>query len=601
MMNRRVTIPLAAALALGSCASDPGINPNSCNVQLAISSPAQAEAPVEISASASIQAGSSLQGFHQYTWQVWYDDQEPVSVEAVGQDGEIGRFIANRGGPYRVSVSAQVGDTSCGAADEVINIAAAGAPRAVYRLRLSPAPEQPAPPQERTLELPGGANYDLGDVELMLGVLVSGTVRDDALAPVAAYLRATAENPLPAQVREAFSDQSGEFQIRVLEGRYELLVVPEDNGHAPQRFASVATPWFALDLAPALPVAGSLSDSAGAAVADARVSLHVSEVPSTLGRSDPAGAFSVLARAGAPATLSVVPAQDSGRMSLSLTSAQGALLDDTASPIAIAYNDVVQSRALALEVRASDGASPVAGARVTLVARPVVDAGAVTLASGLVFGLTGDARISLTTGPDGRLAALVPEAVYDVIIEPGSGSTSDAVTPAVIDIRAGQPDVPALVLAAPAFIAGWVTDADGAPVNNTDARVSAVPVGFLAQVVSTRVGVAIDSSGRFSLPVSPDTAYQLVIDSGDGRHARERMTVTSPSSGLLELGTVALPRSLEVRGRATIPGQPGGAPGVVVQLLCADCQDADANWPLAEAISDSFGEFKLPVPDPAAP
>lgn len=588
----------AGACALASCAAeDPNGVPGTCGVQLAITSPVELEAPVEISALASITTSGSLSGFHQYTWAVLYDGAEPVAVETLGEEGEIARLFADRGGPYRVSVSAAVGETACGTADEVVNVATPGAPLTAYRLRFVPAIEHAVPVQERALEIPGGANYELGSVALDAGVVVSGQVRDDALAPVAAYLRAVGQSPLPGLWREGFADQNGDYQMRVLEGRYDILVVPDDDAHAPERFASVATPWNTLELAPGLPVFGSIVDAAGAAVADARVAVYVAEVPSTLGLTDGAGAFSVLARPGAPAALSVVLAQDSGRPSLSLSREQGVALDEGASPMTIAYTDGVASRALALEVRAADG-GPVAGARVTFVARPMAGAGTLTLASGLAFELTGEARVSLASGADGALAAVLPEAVYDVVLEPAPGNAADAVTHAVVDMRAGQPDVVALAFVAPVAIAGRITDEGGAAV--AGASVSATPVGILAQTQSARASVETDSSGRFVLTATPDTEYRLVIDGQDGGHARERLSITSPASGTLELGSIALARALEVRGRVTVPGRPGGAAGVVVQLLCADCPAPDASQPLAETVSDAFGDFSVPVPDPVA-
>jgi hypothetical protein len=192
-------------------------------------------------------------------------------------------------------------------------------------------------------------------------------------------------------------------------------------------------------------------------------------------------------------------------------------------------------------------------------------------------------------------ALQLPEAVYDVLIEPAAGA--DGAQLMEVDLSPGVATPQRLALGAPARVRGVVTDASGAALAGV--RVSATPSGALAGATTAGAAAVTGATGEFVLSLAGGGDYELAWTTADARHARARQTVRAPGAGAeLDLAAVSLAPALRVSGRVTIAGGAGGSAGVTLQLLCFTCNGAEPSWPVAEAVTGATGEFALAVPDP---
>ncbi|GAB4565836.1 MAG: hypothetical protein Tsb0020_17020 [Haliangiales bacterium] len=602
------------------------------------------QAPGE--ASAEGRFDSDYVGFRTYDWQVRFGDESLGFT--VSRDGSAIEFDVAQPGPYSVDLFGQVDGYTCAPAREVINVLPADVDGVRYRIRFIPTLAQPAPAQAISRELPRDLDpdlgpdlgYNLGIVALDSGAEVHGLLTDDRGEALSggAYIRATAVDESAAVV-ETFADDSGSFVLRLSDSRHDFLVVPSDPGFAPARFTSIAADeLLSLTVPAATAIAGDIIDPSGAPIAAARVSLRSGQTPSSVATSDAAGAFELLANlergagagADSPTALTVVPAEDSGLpwlvlpSSAALTDALTAALaaaDPEAPALSIAYSpalEVVDD--IAPVALAADGVTPLAGVRATWIAvvedaavEPLASAGTITWAGSDVQGdaitIEGTTRIAVTSGDDGSWPPIrLPRGRYDVILEPEPKSEPAAgddghVTVQRIDLTDGLTDGAPLSLALNrgATLRGSVVDEQGAGL--AAIRVTAVPLGRLAQSPGAGAGAVTDSDGGFSLTLVADGRYELIFDALDRRHTRARLPVTAPAVDALDtLDPITLPPAARLTGRVTIPNIPGGAAGVTVQLLCddattsAECGAASSDQPLAETITDGGGYFVLATP-----
>lgn len=574
-----------------------------CAMRISLA-PAMPRVPTDLVATAEI-VSESLIGLQTFVWEVRFANQilEPV----LAPDGRQVTFPVTQPGTYQVFLQGSMDGYSCTDAEQSVAVAAADAAAVSYRLRFVPGPGQPAVIHERTDTMVAGLDYDLGRVTLPGGIPVSGAIRTQAGEPLAAYVRATRSDAVPV---EAFADASGMFSMRLESLSFDVLVVPVDPAHAPARFPvqPAAAPWT-LTLPAAATVTGTVFVRADEPLAGARVSLRIDGAPATVAVTDDQGAFSLPARAGSEAALLVVPA-DTELPWLELA-ASGALAGALAAgnPLTISYAAGLTTHEVAPTARDAGGAA-LGGVRATWIARSVTapgtapggaPAGTVTAGPGIELALAGTTRVTAIAQPDGAWPPVrLPEALYDVVLEPadGSAATSGGVTVRVVDLGA-TPIVDTLDLAQPALVRGKVVDSDG---NSLDGvQVTASPLGLLAHspAAGEAAGTAVD--GAFALALAPDTEYELVIDSADRRHGRARVRVTAPAAGQsLDLAATRLPAAASLRGEVALLEGAGGAAGITVLLSCLGCDDSA---PLAEAVTDSTGAFVLAVPydDAGAP
>jgi len=604
-------VVLAAPLALASCAgsgssddddtSDAGSSQDAtgdyCQMLIGFS-PTSPVAPATVYVDGSISREGAVSGVEAYAFSVTLAGVPQATQERDPFDGSKIQFDATVPGPYRVTLTGSVGYTSCTDGEEIINVVEPGANTDVYRLRFVPAPGQPAPAQERTVAIPGGAAYDLGAIALDSGVLASGVVRDADADPLPAYLRVALVGSAAQEV-ETFAGAAGSFSARLPAGSYDVLVVPEGSLVAPERFAGLALSSLGqLELDAGDAVSGIVLDPAGDPLVGARVSLRSGGVPSTIATTDGTGAFSVLARAGSATSVHVSPPDGSGLPGLDLPADAG-LVAASDTPLTIRYAAGLTSRTVSLDVLASDQATPAAMARTTWIARPMSAAGTVTPEGNSALEAVGVARVSAVADGDGALSGVVlPETTYDLIVEPASALAADSPGLHTVNLSSGSSTPASVSLADAATLTGTVTRSGGVAVPG--AQVTAVPRGALTNMAGASATATTSEEGAFALALVGTGEYDLVIEPPGSSLARARVEgVTAPSAGgSAAIEPTGLTAAIAVTGSVTIPGVAGGATGVHVMLLCHDCTGMAAHLPVADAVADRSGRFALAVPDP---
>lgn len=604
-------LPLTASCGLSDSTSEPG----PCETIMAVS---EAGSLLEVGKPVALQAwiisDSQTVGVSRFEWSVTLGGA-PISLSGSDVEGPLVSFTPELAGVYHVDVAGAVGETGCASAREDLNVAASNARRLDFRLRMVPAPGRALPAQELIVPIHGGADASLGTLSLSRGVAAAGSVTTSEGAPVAAYVRlmpvARSDVAGAAAFTETFTDMQGELALVLESAIYDVLVVPraEPSGAqlAPMLFAGRSPSDLDLVLEPGHAVTGVVFGPDGLPVAGARVTITTGAgrlaVPSTIALTDASGEFSLLARAGSPAALSVIPTDASvprlelGAQPVDLVSAS----TSAGLPITIRYSAELGARTVAPEVLASDGTSPAPGARVSWFARLAEPAGTVTIEGGAPLAAMGAARAVSQADAAGALPPLtLVEGIYEVVIEPGSGSppgASMAPTVRTVDVRAGVPAPASLTLAVPARIEGAVRDPEGAAI--AGARITAAPVGLLAAVASAGARATSGEDGSFVLELGGDGDYELVIDSPEPRHARARLPVRVPAAGSgLDVGVLSLGRALMVTGKIVVPGSAGGEPDVSLRLYCMECGERSPGAPLAEALTGPGGVFAIAVPDP---
>lgn len=567
----------------------------SCDMRMSVA-PAMPRAPTDLVITGEI-FSVSVTGIQSFDWDVRFENEflEPV----VAPDGRQITIAAAQAGTYELRLLGSMGGYTCTDAFQRVVVAPADATTVSYRLRFVPGPGHSAVTHERTDTMIAGLDYDLGRITLPSGIPVSGTILTADGAPLPAYVRATRGDAVPV---ESFAGASGTFPMRLEGLSYDLLVVPGDPAQAPARFPIQATaaPWT-LTLPPAVTVSGTVRGPvASEPLFEARVAVRVDGAPAAVAITDEQGAFSLPVRAGAVAELLVVPA-DTALPWLELgPSSELAAALATGGALDIAYTAGLTAHQVAPTALDTGGAA-LGGVRATWIARGVTapagaPAGTARAGDGPELALTGTARVTAVARPDGAWPAVtLPEAVYDVVLEPPDGSAGNAggVVVRVVDLAA-DPGVDTLALAEPALVRGTVVDGGGGALSNI--RVTARPLDLLAHSPAAGDAATTDANGAFTLGLAPDTAYELLADSTDRRHGRARISVTAPAAGQsLELAPTSLPAASRLSGEvALLDG--AGAGGITVLLTCLGCDDPA---PLAEAVTSGSGAFVLAVPHPA--
>lgn len=586
-----MVLVLAGCGAAGDGDGSPDASVMRCEMQIA-HSPTSPELGQTIDLDGSIyKDGVSGQDFYEFA--VYPPSGTVDLIERDPFDGSKWSFAPAVAGPHQVELRGDVAGRDC--TDELItiNVLVPGAGTKRYRFRFIPALGANAPIQEQSHEIPGGASFDLQTIGLDGGVPVSGVVRDSGAVPIAAYLRFTLVGGDGTPI-EAFSDQTGAYVARLSNAAYDVLVIPTDANASgalfPNRLAGTLND---LTLPVAATVGGTVLDGGGQPIEGAQVSLRVGGVPSSLGVTNAAGAWSVAAVTGAATAVSVTPPEGSGLPRLELPASAG-LIAASATPLTVRYSASLTSRALGFGVRDADTTTPLPGAGVTLVMRSLASAGTVTPQGGAALPASGELRVTATADGAGTIAGLtVPEAGYDVIVRPASGSL---VTLTAIDVSAGQPGPTALSLLAPGTIVGRTLD--GAQ-GQQNVRVSASPRGLLASEADAAAMTSTGAGGSFSLPVVGDGRYDLTVQPLIPTFARARLIdVAAPAGGEMSaLMDVPLEPAISVTGRVALPGANGSA-GITVLVLCDGCTGLAATTPIAEDVTDSGGYFSVAIPDP---
>ena len=532
-------------------------------------------------AGATVYASASVNGaggdFLTYGWTVLHDGVAVPYTSAAADDSTI-RFDAPTAGPYYVYVEIGYTTEFCPQGEATINVREPLATDTTWRMRFVVPPGSAAPPQERSVVVPSGADFDYGEVALDPGAVIAGTVEDGAGTGVAAYLRLRPTGT-PDVVLDGFAGTTGAFEVRTAIERHDLLVIPFRDDLAPRALPSWLPQPGPIVVDAGEPVSGTVTAPSGAPLAGAGVTVRVGGVPSSVATTGADGAFTVRARpsAGAVVTVDVVPPAASGLPRL--VSAPAVL--DLAQPLAIAYGAGVTTRDLAgVEVQ-RDGVDVAAVAFTgTIPAAGTVVAGAAQASA------EGRIAITATTSGGALPALLVPATELAVVGGP------DTPTSTTIDLSTAAPAQ--IALPAPVTITGRAIGATGEPI--AGAVLEIAPAGALASSAGPRRVTAGDD-GAFAFGAAPGGSYDLVLVDPAGAHARLRTTIAVV--GATDLGDLALPDGLSLRGTVRLAGS--SLPGTAVTILCEDCAGEARARPAAETTTNAGGAFRATVLDPGLP
>lgn len=594
MTGPRTCMALAAVAATlsASCgAGDGGIDAY-CSMSMSVS-PASPEVGDTVQLAALVNR-EGISGAHSYSWSVRFGS-ETVVQQMAAADNSVITFVAGQAGIYSLSLAGSVGSLGCSGDNRDINVTVPGANFASYLLRVTPEAGTLAPTQDLLVSIAGGSpEFALGSVSLSPGAEVSLTLVGPSAEPLAGYVRArdlaAAEPPL---YREAYS-ADGDLSLQLSGAGHDVLVMPADPTVAPNLWSDVTASSIGsqLDLGGGIAITGSVSGPGGAAVEGAQVMVEVAGVPSTVATTDSAGNYSLMARPGQGVAVYVVPAAGSGLPTLELEPGQDSLADATV--IDVSYDPGLTSRVIAPDIRYSNGTTAAGLARVTFVARPIEDAGVITIA-GAARSAVGTARLTSSADGSGQMAALtVVEAMYDVIIEPApSTPTTEAARMQLVDLTSASPTQ--LLLAQPARYTGVIQNSGGQPLAGVAIR--ARPLGNFGAATSAGGQAISASDGSFTVAtVSAD--HEIVIDGHPIGHTRLHLAGgVLPTGGQSQLGTITLPDSLSVTGRLTVAGG-AVASRAHLAFYCEDCGTAGQPAMIAEGQSDAAGNFTVRLPDP---
>jgi hypothetical protein len=498
-----------------------------------------------------------------------------VTTTKDDQEGFVVHFDIPDPGPYHVHFD--VGDPLCAGYETDLNVKAAGANTATYRLRVVPPPTAGAPPYEHFVTISGGADYDDGTSKLDPGLDVVGSVIDSSSAPVAAYLRFEPD-ATPDVTIESFSSAGGAYDVRVQSGKHDVLIVPASDSIAPYRINGWTSSASQIVLPDADTISGVVVDSAGSGIAGARVAVAIAGTPTTIATTDASGNWSVLGHAGGTVDVTVVPPDASG---LPRLEAKGAAID-VAAPITIKYAALATVDLAGVNVQAAGVAAP--GARVIFTGQ-LANAGTVSVPTKSVVA---NGVISTTVVADGS-GVLGPQKIVkaqmSAVVEP---------SPAVDAVVAIDTNATINTIDAPAMIAvtGIVHDPSGNARANV--RVRLTPIGALAAATLFVPAATTDANGAFSILGAPGGHYALAA-----RDLAQEFTSTSVADVTTgDAGTLTLGKAIAISGVLQVMGSANPVVSATVTLLCGTCTGVDRSRALGEAVTDIQGNFRLAVPDP---
>ncbi len=370
----------------------------------------------------------------------------------------------------------------------------------------------------------------------------------------------------------------GSFQLAVLAmGMYTPLLIPSSTVLAPhlgQKGQGATFVGQSFVVGGGASVSGTIVDGASNGVAGARVVLRAGLLPSGTGVADVSGAFTLHAEPAGSYVLSF------GADGWPQGTLAGVTVPPSGTSVSIAYT--VGRVAVGGSVVGSDGA-PVPNARVTITSRPLGSVASVVVGGGAAMPAQGRVARVVTTDGSGALPALqLPLGTYDLVVEP-PGPSLDGLT-AITQTLAGAATW-TLHLSRPVTLAGTVRGPTGQGV--AGARVTAIEtVGLGAAPMTTT-----DGNGHYSLMVDRGAPVQLLVEpaaSDKLAGVRESLAAATTSAD------IALGPGLAVSGVVHAPtGAP--VPAVRVDALCWSC---GSTTPVASAVSDGQGVYRIYLPDP---
>jgi hypothetical protein len=588
----RRAMPVFLLLALAACGGDfldgdddggddddgPDGGPPPCEIGVSFS-PLDGVATAGDTVYATATLSDSDGSFLEYTWTVMREGVD-VPFERAAADGSRILFEATDAGPYIAYVDVTGTAEFCPQGAAVINVRAPQANSLTWRLRFVAPASAGVPPQERSVNIPGGANYDLGDTSLEGGVVTTGAIVDDAGAGMPAYLRFTPAGSADLGL-DGFAGADGAFTVRTRSVEHDVLIIPSRDDIPALELRAWTPSSGDIVLDDGDPVTGTILDPAGGGLEGATVTVRVDGVPSTVGTTDASGNFAVRARprTNGIVTVDVVAPQGSGLPRLTTT---GAILD-LVQPIQVRYAAGLATTDVGGTIVRQGGVAS-SGARVTITG---TIAAAGTLTSGLSTApASGRFAITATAGGGGALpATLVPATSATAVIDrDGDGVGAPGVVAVDLATAPAAIDAPAAVQ-----VTGRVVDPGGAPISTAELR--AVPTGALAAADLDQAHVYAGSDGTFTLSLAGAGGYDLIVRDRAGNLAQLRAPIVASGA----LGDLTLPAGLTLRGKVRGPG--GSLANAAVTIYCGGAC-VDRAVPAADVATDGAGGFQTTVVDP---
>jgi hypothetical protein len=581
-------IALAACGNAGAPVADNDANPTgdaapNCSVAIQFTPPNPTASPsAKIRATAVVLDGP---GAATRSWTLTHNNADWPYMEALPQLEAI-EFVAPEAGIYHTELD--LPGTSCFPAQVDLNVFSSTANHLDMRVHVT-APGV-APTFDQLEQVSGGGNNSVGIVSINPGVSASGHVQTGTTA-IPAYLRF-----LPAAARDAivegFADNGGAYSVKVRNENHDVLVIPTPAvpNVAPKLFQNWTPAQNTLTLDGGTTVSGTVRDPANALLAGASVRATVVvtagqqtiEVPSTVGTSDAAGAFTLHVSnvAGGTLRFDVTPPATSGLPALKATSATFVLNQ----PVAIRYNALAIRDLANTTLRRQGNAIP--NGKLAVVASLGTTGTIAT--GGTPVNATGEVRIFATADATGKLPSTkAPALAMSSVVEVTSGDV--AVT--ALDLTTA---VPATIDAPPRpSIASAIKTPASAGASGV--LVDFIPTGALALAGAPLVHATSGTNGAISAQLASGGHYELRFADPLGRGAATKIPdVTSATV----LASYSLGQRLLLEGKLTLAPNATALGGAIVQILCTACTGVERNRPIAEMVTDSDGAFSLAVPDP---
>ncbi|MBP6847901.1 MAG: carboxypeptidase regulatory-like domain-containing protein [Kofleriaceae bacterium] len=581
-MIRALSIRLGLGLGLALAAMTLGCGAEGAGPRCEIAvqfDPLDAVAPRTIVARSTV---TNTSGVLAYGWSVRRGGLE-VPTTPRTTDGRDVEFAADQPGVYEVQLDVDGDPLGCPTWTGDKNVRDASTTGGALRLRFSPPREASVPVQERVVDVPGGADFATGVLAIDPGIDAPIAVHDLAGAAVPAYVRLTSRATPDATVEIVTSAGGGE-RVALASGRYDALIIPLIDGLAPAQIDGWAPVDGAFTIDAGATVAGRVLDAGGAPLAGARVSITAGDQPpSSVAITAAAGTFALAWRPGAGAALIVVPPAATGLPRLTAPLAGLA----TSQPLTVRYQPGHPTVDLG-DLPVGIAGAPVADGHV-LIALELGDVA--TVGDGTTTApARGHHRDQVATDGAGRLAP------YRATV--GSGRAfavgpTGAAAVALIDLAAPPAAIDA---PGPAALTGTVTDRGGAPLAGV--ALTATVDGDLAHLGAPRASAISGADGRFALAVAGGATYQIELRDPRAVVAPRLITAAGAAG---DLGAIALPPAIRVRGTLRLVGQSVGLPDVGVSARCEACAGLERSRPLGTGVTDVAGDFAVVIPDPGAP
>ncbi len=532
-----------------------------------------------------------------WDWTVRFGTNPNLGVMQVGTNPALVEFDLLEVGNYEITARVSQSCFSTVPASVVVP----STRTASFWVRVTPPPTMAAPLKETVLNVTTGSPARL-DLPLDSASLVEIDPHTIVGFAITSYISVT--SPQSTVFLEGFND-GGAFKVALAPTlKYRMLLVPQSGTIAPmllpERYPGDFTSFtFELDAGTA--IKGQLVGPDGPVIGG-RVLLQADALRSTVGTTNARGEFNLRARAGIFKAV-ILPPVGSGLPQAEVPDAIS--IDGTGTPADVRFSyRALATSSLDLSVRTAANEFPAAPVRVRLVseASALPDVGTWS-DDGTTQPARGTVRIEAITDANGVLSLTkIPKAAYVVTLVPGDDGVVDAVTTTRLDLTSG-PVARNVRLARKVLVAGRLTSASGGA-----AGVTVVALATESDVAGSFLTTTTAADGRYEMRFDPGRSYRMFAEPNSTLALpRTPLGGISPTGDLV-LTDRTLPRALTVSGSVSADGS--FVVGAVVQVFCLesasrDCVEVgapsiDRVRPLAEAITDANGAYRLLLPDPGS-